>query len=73
MEVKEPSINETIEILNGIKKSYEEYHNVSYTDQAIESAVILSNKYINDKFLPDKAIDVMDEVCAMVSTRGGMV
>ena len=49
VEVKEPSINETVEIINGIKKSYEEYHNVSYTDKAIESAVILSNKYINDK------------------------
>ena len=67
VEVKEPSINETIEILNGIKKSYEEYHNVSYTDQAIESAVILSNKYINDKFLPDKAIDVIDEAGASIS------
>ena len=67
VEVKEPSISETIEILNGIKKSYEEYHNVSYTDQAIESAVILSNKYINDKFLPDKAIDVIDEAGASIS------
>ena len=67
VEVQEPSISETIEILNGIKKSYEEYHNVSYTDQAIESAVILSNKYINDKFLPDKAIDVIDEAGASIS------
>ncbi|MFR2266309.1 MAG: AAA family ATPase, partial [Clostridium sp.] len=67
VEVKEPSINETVEIINGIKKSYEEYHNVSYTDKAIESAVILSNKYINDKFLPDKAIDVIDEAGASIS------
>lgn len=67
VEVKEPSISETVEIINGIKKSYEEYHNVSYTDKAIESAVILSNKYINDKFLPDKAIDVIDEAGASIS------
>lgn len=70
VEVKEPSISETIEILKGIKKSYEEYHNVSYSDKAIESAVLLSNKYINDKFLPDKAIDVIDEAGATISMEG---
>ncbi|BCZ45299.1 ATP-dependent Clp protease ATP-binding subunit ClpA [Clostridium gelidum] len=64
IDVKEPSIKEAIEILNGLKNNYEEYHNVSYTDEAISDAVILSDKYINDKFLPDKAVDIIDEAGA---------
>lgn len=59
--VDEPSVNETIAILKGIQKRYEDYHHVTYTDAAIESAVRLSNRYIADRFLPDKAIDLLDE------------
>lgn len=66
IDVKEPSINEAIKILDGLKKNYEEYHNVIYTDKAISDAVILSDKYINDKYLPDKAIDIIDEAGAYV-------
>lgn len=61
VEVKEPSIAETIKILQGIRKRYEDYHHVKYTDDAIEAAVKLSSRYIQDRFLPDKAIDLMDE------------
>jgi len=64
IDVKEPSIKEAIEILNGLKNNYEEYHNVSYTDEAISDAVTLSDKYINDKYLPDKAVDIIDEAGA---------
>jgi len=64
IDVKEPSINEAIEILNGLKDNYEEYHNVSYTEEAISDAVTLSDKYINDKYLPDKAVDIIDEAGA---------
>ncbi len=60
------SIEETIEILNNIKDKYEDHHHVTYTDEAIEQAVKLSERYISDRFLPDKAIDVMDEVGARV-------
>lgn len=67
IEVKETTIEETIKILNGLKENYEEYHNVKYTDEAIISAVKLSNKYINDKFLPDKAIDIIDEAGSFIS------
>lgn len=67
IEVKEPSIDETIKILDGLKKSFEEFHNVNYTHKALQSAVSLSHKYINDKFLPDKAIDIIDEAGALVS------
>lgn len=66
IEVKETSIEETIEILKGIKESFEKYHNVKYNDDALEEAVKLSARYINDKFLPDKAIDIMDEAGAYV-------
>ena len=66
IEVKETTIEETIKILNGIKGNYEAYHNVKYTDEAIISAVKLSSKYINDKFLPDKAIDIIDEAGSFV-------
>lgn len=61
VEVKEPTIDETIKILKGIQKKYEAYHHVSYTDKAIEAAVKLSARYIQDRFLPDKAIDLLDE------------
>ncbi len=59
--VEEPSIDETVEILNGIKEQYEDHHNVSYTEKAISEAARLSSRYITDRFLPDKAIDLIDE------------
>lgn len=61
VDVKEPSIDETIKILQGIRKRYEDYHHVKYTDDSIEAAVNLSSRYIQDRFLPDKAIDLLDE------------
>lgn len=64
IDVKEPSIDEAVEILKGLKGSYEEYHNVNFTDEALKEAVVLSDKYINDKYLPDKAIDIIDEAGA---------
>ena len=64
-----PTADETIEILNNIKSKYEEYHNVEYADDAIEACVSLSNRYISDRFLPDKAIDVLDEVGARVHLK----
>lgn len=67
IEVKEPSMDETIKILGGLKKKFEEFHNVNYTKKALQCAVTLSHKYINDKFLPDKAIDIIDEAGALVS------
>ncbi len=62
--VKEPSAEETVKILNGLKKNYEKYHQVKISDKAIEAAVKLSSRYINDKFLPDKAIDLIDETAS---------
>lgn len=59
--VDEPSVDETISILQGLQKRYEDYHHVKYTDAAIEAAARLSNRYIQDRFLPDKAIDLLDE------------
>ena len=64
--VKEPSIEESIEILNGLRERYERFHGVKITDEAITGAVNLSIKYINDRFLPDKAIDLIDEASARV-------
>ena len=64
VEINEPSITETIEILKGLKSGYEEFHGVSYSDDVIEYAVNSSAKYINERFLPDKAIDLMDEAGA---------
>ena len=61
VKVDEPTVAETITILKGIQKKYEDYHHVKYTDQAIEAAAVLSNRYIQDRFLPDKAIDLLDE------------
>ena len=67
IDVIEPSFDECIEIINGIKNIYEEYHNVFYTNEAVKASVDLSSKYINERFLPDKAIDVIDETGAMLN------
>lgn len=64
IDVKEPSVADSIEILRGLKPRYEEFHNVEYTDEALVSAVELSSKHIHERFLPDKAIDVIDEAGA---------
>ena len=69
IDVKETTVEETIEILKGIKENYEKYHQVQYTDEAIKSAVILSDKYINERYLPDKAIDVIDEAGSYVAIK----
>lgn len=61
VKVDEPTVDETITVLKGIQKKYEDYHHVHYTDTAIEAAATLSNRYIQDRFLPDKAIDLLDE------------
>ena len=61
VKVDEPTVEETITILKGIQKKFEDYHHVHYTDGAIEAAALLSNRYIQDRFLPDKAIDLLDE------------
>ena len=61
VKVDEPTVEETITILKGIQKKYEDYHHVHYTDGAIEAAALLSNRYIQDRFLPDKALDLLDE------------
>lgn len=65
--VNEPSIDETISVLGGIKKYYEEHHKVHVTDEIVKMCAILSERYINDRFLPDKAIDLLDESCACAS------
>ena len=67
--VEPPSADEAIHILQNIKSKYEEFHNVSYTDEAIEACVKLSDRYISDRFLPDKAIDIMDEVGARIHLK----
>ena len=67
IDVVEPNFDECEEILNGIKDIYEDYHDVKYTDEAIKSSIELSSKYINDRFLPDKAIDVIDETGALLN------
>ena len=67
IDVAEPSFDECIEIINGIKSIYEEYHNVAYSSESINASVDLSSKYINERFLPDKAIDVIDETGAMLN------
>lgn len=64
VDINEPNFKDTVNILKGVKKIFEEYHNVRYSDNSLESAVELSQKYINSKFLPDKAIDVIDEAGA---------
>lgn len=67
--VEEPSVEDTIAILRGLKERYEVFHGVKIQDQALISAAMLSNRYISDRFLPDKAIDLVDEACAMVRTE----
>ena len=68
--VEEPSSEETVEILKGLRPYYEKHHGVKIEDEALEAAVKMSQRYINDRFLPDKAIDVVDEACSKVSLRG---
>ena len=70
--VEEPSSDETVDILMGIKERYEEHHNVKYTDDAIRSAASLAARFISDRFLPDKAIDLMDEAGSRVRLRGSV-
>ena len=67
IDVVEPSIDESVEILNGIKQLYEDHHNVKFSDNSIETAVKLSDKFLNDRFLPDKAIDLIDETGALLN------
>lgn len=67
--VDEPSVEDTISILRGIKERYEVFHGVKITDNALISAAVLSDRYISDRFLPDKAIDLVDEACAMIRTE----
>ncbi len=67
--VQEPTVEDTIAILRGLKERYEVYHGVKITDSAIIAAATLSNRYITDRFLPDKAIDLVDEACAMIRTE----
>ncbi len=67
--VNEPTVEDTISILRGIKNRYEVYHGVKIADGALVSAATLSNRYISDRFLPDKAIDLVDEACAMIKTE----
>jgi ATP-dependent Clp protease ATP-binding subunit ClpA len=69
VEVKEPSIDDCVTILEGLKPKYEQFHNVSYSPESIRLAVELSKKFINDRFLPDSAIDVIDEVAATVKLK----
>ena len=67
VDILEPNYDECVEILDGIKEIYEDYHNVNFSSEAIKSSIDLSSKYINDRFLPDKAIDVIDETGAMLN------
>ena len=67
--VDEPTVEDTISILRGLKDRYEVYHGVKITDSALVAAAVLSNRYISDRFLPDKAIDLVDEACAMIKTE----
>ena len=67
--VSEPTVEDTIAILRGLKERYEVFHGVKITDNAIIAAATLSNRYITDRFLPDKAIDLVDEACAMIRTE----
>ena len=70
--VEEPSSDETVEILMGVKERYEEHHNVNFTDDAIRSAATLAARFISDRFLPDKAIDLIDEAGSRVRLRGSV-
>lgn len=70
VDVEEPSIEDTMTILKGVKHKYEAYHNINFTDAALQSAIDLSVKYLHDRFLPDKAMDIIDEVGAHFMLRG---
>jgi len=70
IDVEEPSREDTMIILQGVKHKYEDYHNISFTDEALQSAIDLSVKYLHDRFLPDKAMDIIDEVGAHFMLRG---
>ncbi len=67
--VDEPTVEDTVSILRGLKERYEVFHGVKITDAALVSAAVLSNRYISDRFLPDKAIDLVDEACALIKTE----
>ena len=67
--VEQPTVEDTISILRGLKERYETYHGVKITDAALVSAAVLSDRYITDRFLPDKAIDLVDEACALIKTE----
>lgn len=69
VQVDEPTVEDTISILRGLKERYEVYHGVKILDNALVSAAVLSNRYISDRFLPDKAIDLVDEACALIKTE----
>lgn len=71
VDIKEPNLTETVTILEGIKDSYEKHHNVVYTDEVIQNIVNKSHKYLHDRFLPDSAIDLMDEIGSKVSLKKG--
>ena len=70
IEISEPSVRETVKILKGLRSYYEDHHGIAYTDQALKTAAELSAKYINDRYLPDKAIDVIDEAGASIRLSG---
>src|ERR1019366_3668598 len=67
--VEQPSVEDAISILRGLKERFELHHGVRIQDNALVNAVVLSNRYISDRFLPDKAIDLVDEACAMIRTE----
>ncbi len=69
VQVNEPTVEETVSILRGLKERYEVFHGVKIADAALVSAAVLSNRYISDRFLPDKAIDLVDEACALIKTE----
>lgn len=71
IEICEPSITESVQILKGLRSAYESYHNIEYTEAALKAAVELSAKHLNDRYLPDKAIDVIDEAGAFIRLTGG--
>lgn len=70
IDIKEPTIDEAIKIINGVKQYYEEFHNVKYSEESIKSAVELSYQYINNRYLPDKAIDIIDEAGSITTVDG---
>ena len=67
VKVGEPTIEDTVAVLKGVRKYYESYHRVKVSDETVRQAVVLSERYITDRFLPDKAIDLLDEACSCAS------